>query len=468
MRNGKLKKLLKLWQKNYLISQAQADNILAFMKERQKETFFRLLKWLSIIGVFWLVIGVIGVVIEILSTDLFAEFFEKIGKAYEIYFGIICAIFKKMGIVLSHVGHFILKYILIPIKTYVLIPIKNYIIHPFCIFINKIFGENRYYFYLGTISLFISSLFMFISYKKKPNKAIDNLNLSDEQKNVLKTNWIADTLSCIFLCAVFCLYNMLLIPYDGFYADNKIIPIWNILGAITFVSLAYWLKKNIYLIFGIYFIALSAGMFSGYDFACYWIGASRPIIQIFVAIGLLMIAYITRLRTDIKQLENENSNTYIQEKFISTYNWTGLFLLFIALWITSFWGFELDFDYGNGSTAEIIFANILFIATSVGAMFIGSKTEQKIFFNYGLTFLLIETYTVLFGRLWDELPAGISSLVLGIILIGTAKILQNTYLKKFIKPKQEIVKEPISTISTEIETVEIKKDETKLENKDSE
>ena len=141
MRNGKLKKLIKLWQKNYLISQAQADNILAFMKERQKETFFRLLKWLSIIGVFWLVIGVIGVVIEILSTDLFAEFFEKIGKAYEIYFGIICAIFKKMGIVLSHVGHFILKYILIPIKTYVLIPIKNYIIHPFCIFINKKCGK---------------------------------------------------------------------------------------------------------------------------------------------------------------------------------------------------------------------------------------------------------------------------------------------------------------------------------------
>ena len=65
-------------------------------------------------------------------------------------------------------------------------------------------------------------------------------------------------------------------------------------------------------------------------------------------------------------------------------------------------------------------------------------------------------------------PAGISSLVLVIILIGTAKILQHTYLKKFIKPKQEIVKEPISTISTEIETVEIKKDETKLENKDSE
>ena len=101
-------------------------------------------------------------------------------------------------------------------------------------------------------------------------------------------------------------------------------------------------------------------------------------------------------------------------------------------------------------------------------MFIGSKTEQKIFFNYGLTFLLIETYTVLFGRLWDELPAGISSLLLGIILIGTAKILQHTYLKKFLKPKQEIVKESVSTISTKIESVGITKEETKFENKDSE
>ena len=118
MRNGKLKKLLKLWQKNYLISQTQADNILEFMKERQKETFFRLLKWLSIIGVFWLFIGIIGVIIEILSTDFFVEFFEKISSLCGVIFTKICIVFKKIGVIISHIGAFVLKYILIPIKIY--------------------------------------------------------------------------------------------------------------------------------------------------------------------------------------------------------------------------------------------------------------------------------------------------------------------------------------------------------------
>ena len=403
MRNWKLKRLLKLWQKNDLISQSQSDNILNFMKERQRETFFRLLKWLMILGAFWLIFGLIASIITLLEIDFFQKLFIKIGEMF------------------VHIGQFIYTWIWIPIYKWILVPTHTYIIHPICVFIEKIFGENRYFFYVGSFSLILSLFFMWISSKIKPKKEIDNLNLSDEQKNVLKVNWVLDTIASIFLTGTFCLYNMLLLPDGDIYGDNKIIPVWNILGAITFTTMAYKFKKALYLVFGIYFIALSVGMFSGYDFACYWIGVSRPIIQILVGVILLLIAYITQLKIQIKDKE-EDENTYIQEKFMGIYNWAGLFLLFIALWITSFWGFEFNLSYDDGHVAEIWFANILFIATSIGAMFYGAKTEQKIFFNYGIVFLIIETYTVFCGRLWDNLPVGFASLIFGGLLIGTGKI----------------------------------------------
>ena len=130
MRNRKLKKLLNLWQKNDLISQAQAENILKFMKERQKETFFRLLKWLMILGAFWLVFGLIATIITLLEIDFFHKIFVKIGEIF------------------VHFGQFV--------YTWVLLPIHDLIIHPVCSFIEKIFKSERHFFYFGTYSLIIS------------------------------------------------------------------------------------------------------------------------------------------------------------------------------------------------------------------------------------------------------------------------------------------------------------------------
>lgn len=402
-----LKKLLKLWQKNNLITQGQADNILEFMKERQKIMFFSMLKWLMIIGTFWLVGGIIGTVINVFELDIFHKIWEKI-----------CSMF-------AYISMFISKYIMIPFH--------NFIIHPICVFVERLFGNNRYYFYWGTLALILTGLIQVCNFKIKQNNNIDNLSLSEEQKNVLKTNWVMETLFCIFLSAVFCLYNMLLIPSGNFISDYKIIPMWNIIGAITFVFFAYKLQKNIYLVFGIYFIALSIGMFCGYDFACYWIGVSRPIIQIIVGVILILIAYISQLKIKLEESKDENESTYLIEKFAGTYNWAGLLFVFTALWIASFWGFGAETSHYNISSAEIWYANILFILTSVSAMYYGAKTEQKIFFNYGITFFIIESYTLLIGRLWKYLPGGIASLLLGLLLIGTAKFLQKNYLKNLLK-----------------------------------
>ena len=391
-----LKKMLNLWQNNNLITQVQKENIAAFMKERQKENFFRLLKWFSIIGAFWIVGGTIAIIYNLFEFDFVQKIWKIISEIFEILF--------------------------LFVNEYILLPIHNYTL--------SLFGANYGYFYWGISTFVLFLLFNLLSIKTSKNINVDELNLSDEQKNILKTNFAFYTIASISLASTFCFFNMLLIPPDSYYSASKIFPLWNVLGAITFIILAYKYSKAIYLLFGIYFISLSVGMFADYDMACYWIGISRPLMQIFVAVILLLVGYITTLKiTD----SNSDENNYIKEKFASIYNWTGLLMLFLALWIASFWGFEFDLNDKNVANIEIIFANILFITASIGAMHYGTKIENKLFFNYGLTFLILETYTLFCSRLWGLLPFSVGSLLFGILLVGTAKIIKKIYIKKSIK-----------------------------------
>ena len=392
--------MLSLWQKNNLISQEQNESIMIFMKERQKENFFRFLKWLSVIGAFWIIGGFIATIYNLLELDFIQKICKFIFQIFEAGF--------------------------IFFNEYIFSPIHNCVLH--------FFGKNFGYFYMGIASLISFFLFNRLSIRTSTNNITDKLNLSEEQKNVLRTNFTFYTIAAVSLAAAFCFFNMLLIPYNSYYSPNKIFPLWNVIGAITFITLAYKYSKAIYLLFGIYFVSLSAGMFSGYDMACYWIGVSRPLMQIFIAVIILLIGYITTMKIN----ENDSEETkYIKEKFASVYNWTGLLMLFLALFIASFWGFEFDLSSKHSSTAEIVFANLLFIGTSLGAMYYGTKTENKLFFNYGLTFLILETYTLFCSRLWGLLPFGLGSLMFGLLIIGTVKILKKMYIKKSAENNSE-------------------------------
>lgn len=383
MRKSKLNKLLNLWENNSLITHEQNLNICDFMKERRKEQFFRLIKWFFIIGAFWIVFGLIAAIIQLFDLS----FMERLAE-----------LFTKIFVVFT-------------------IPIIN--------LLKYLFGERYGLFLIGLGSLILSGLFIFLSMRSKSDSSIDSLNITTEQKNILKNPITLDVMACIFLSNAFWFFNLLLIPNDMNIHDTvrKIFPLWHLLGAATFISLAYKFNKVIYLLFGIYFISLCSGMFSGYGYACYWIGASRPIIQLLVGAILILVGYINELKLD--------DTDEIKEKFAQTYNWTGLLISFIALWIMSFWGFDLN--YGKSilpSASELWISNILFIGASVGAMYYGGKSEHKVFFNYGLTFLIIETYTIFCSRLWDKMPFALASLIFGILLVITGKLLVKIYIKK--------------------------------------
>ncbi len=385
MRISSLNKLLNLWEKNELISSEQNKNISEFMKERQREQFFRIIKWFFIIGGFWLLFGFIASVIQFFDLSFMAS-----------------------------IRDWLIKIIITVVEP----PLK---------LLGKIFGENLPYFIGGISCFLLSGIAMYFSNKKKDSFYIDKLNLTENQKQILKNNLWLEIIGCILLSGGFILLNRLLVPANADYYNytQKIFPFWHFAGAVTFIILAYRYLKVSYLLFGLYFVSLCVGMFSGYGYACYWIGASRPVIQALVGIILILIGYIAE--TKIQESDS------IKERFAQTYNWVGLLTLFIALWIMSFWGFDLSQSTSyHPQTAELWATNILFIGCSIGAMYYGAKNEHKLFFNYGLTFLIIETYTLFCSRLWDKLPFAASSLLFGLLLIATGKLLVKIYLKKQI------------------------------------
>lgn len=384
MRIGKLKKLLNLWQKNNLISEEQNNNISEFMKERQKANFFRLLKWLSIIGALWLFFGIIATIINLLELDFFKPLLEFLTNC-----------FKSVSIFLM-----------------------TYIINPVHDFIYSILKEGTGYFFGGIASFIFFFIFNHFANKKLNSSDIDNLNLSDEQKYSLKNNFVMDIFASLCLASTFINFNI------AFMGENieKNFPLVYLLGAITFVIMAYRYSKNIYLLFGILFVAATIGMGTFYCHATYGLSVSAPVIQILVGFLILAAGYIRDLKLQLSRKDN-----FIQEKFMGTYDWTGLLFLFLALWFATFFGFGSEY---NAKTGELWIANILLILTSIGTMYFGVKCEKKVFFNYGLVFLLIETYTVFCPYLWELLPAGFASILFGGMLIGTVKILKKVYLIK--------------------------------------
>lgn len=382
MRISKLNKLLNLWEVNGLINSEQNKNISEFMKERNKEQFFRFIKWFFIIGAFWLLFGFIASIIQFFDLSFMAKIKDFIVSAY------------------------------------------LYLTEPFMNILENIFGENLGYF-IGGVACFITSGVVFYIYNRlKQRTDVDKLNLTEAQKAVLKNHLWLEVIFCILFSSGFILFNKLLIPAgaDYYNYNDKIFPMWHLLGAVSFIVMAYRFSKVSYLLFGLYFVSLSVGMFSGYGYACYWIGASRPVVQALVGFILVLIGYIAETKL--------GENDEIGERFAQTYNWVGLLTFFIAMWIISFWGFDLSYDHVSPSNAELWFANILFIASSIGAMYYGAKNEHKLFFNYGLIFLIIETYTLFCSRLWDKLPFAAASLLFGLMLIITGKLLVKVYLKK--------------------------------------
>ena len=185
------------------------------------------------------------------------------------------------------------------------------------------------------------------------------------------------------------------------------IPYFSFLAIVFFLYAAYRMKDQIALLFGIGFIGYANGFLASYCFASYVIGVQMPGIQALVGTLLVFVGlwHVEKIR------EKEDHYFYL---FGRTYQWTGLLFIYFSLWIMSIWGMTYQDTYWKSpSTVELWVANLLFLGASLGALFYGAWKEDRLYFNFGLTFFIIDTYTLFFSHVWATVGSAVGSLFLG-------------------------------------------------------
>ncbi len=376
MRLGKIKYLLSLLEENQLISAEQQDKIFAFMKERRRGQLFRLVQWLFVLGAFWVVFG-------------FLAFIKLLNLSF-------------------------LKNVYYTLKA---------LSEPFIALMAKIFGPQYPFAICASAGLAVWALAFWAGNRIRVRESIEDFKLGYFQESKLRMATVFFVVAYIAAGIAFSLFNRLLLT-DGisyYRSAEKIIPIFYMLAVPFFSYCAYRLKDQIALLFSIYFVALSLGTISGYGHACYYLAVSRPVMQTLVGVILLLVGYIHCLQ----------GKEDWKEHFGRTYSWTGLLMVFLALWVMSIWGITKPEGYRwVVNSTELWLSNIAFIGASIGAMFYGARKEDSLFFNYGLTFMIIETFTIFFSHLWRSLGVAAGSLFLGCLIIGTGYLLRKTILNQ--------------------------------------
>jgi hypothetical protein len=268
-------------------------------------------------------------------------------------------------------------------------------------------------------------LFHWFGVRLRKRSDIKTTELTFLQEKELRLGTSSFTIGYILASCAWALFNQIIYPSNhyNYWGRDLIFPLFSFVGMIFFLIIAYFMQDQIALLFGIGFLSHAIGVFTAYYFACYVIGVQLPFIQLIVGICLLFVGL-----WHIEKVRGREDN--FKFMFGRTYEWTGLLFIYLALWIMSVWGITFKERYWLEPKAiELWIANILFIAATLVAMFYGAIKEDKMFFNFGLTFFIIESYTLFFSRIWATVGTAIGSLLLGTMLIATGYALRRLWLQ---------------------------------------
>ena len=385
MRLGQLKRLLTLWVRAELISNEQLAKITEYMKVQRHQQMLKFIKVLFVLGAFWLVIGVIAT-LKLIDARILLLAWD-----------FICGIFT---------------------------PIVN--------LAKWIAGEKYAYFLSGFGCIFIWGLCHYMGKRLQKRSEVEINRLGLWLQPELRLGTTTFTFGYIVAAIGFQLFNRMLEPlHRSYYSKPEIvIPYFSFLAVAFFLIIAYRMKDQVALLFGIAFIGHAVGFFTAYYFACYMIGVQFPAIQLLVGVLMMFIGlwHVEKIR--------ENGDHYLF-LFGRTYQWTGLLFIYLSLWIMSLWGFT-ESGWKEPSAVELWISNLLFLGISLGAMFFGAFKEDRLYFNFGLTFFIIETYTLFFSRVWATIGSAFGSLLLGVLLVVTGYALRKILLKKNFQSRIKI------------------------------
>ena len=211
------------------------------------------------------------------------------------------------------------------------------------------------------------------------------------------------------LCGAFTLIGLTFTLGYIFSTGSGNWPALLLIDLIILIPLAYVLHNVLILILSAVVFFIWFGGFTGYasGWGAYWFGMNYPLRFLGAAIIIIGISLLHRV--------NERNLLSGYRGFYKVWLSAGIYFAEMALWLLSLFGnFNLEASSWHNETAgELFLFNILWAAGNVALIFLGTRYLMRMLRGYGVTFLIIQGYTLYFWHVAGELGIVLGSAIAG-------------------------------------------------------
>lgn len=186
-------------------------------------------------------------------------------------------------------------------------------------------------------------------------------------------------------------------------------PALLLIDLVLLLGLSYALCNPLLLVLSAVVFFSWFGGFTGYasGWGAYWFGMNYPLRFLAAAMVMLAVAVIHQ--------QSETGPLARYRGFCKIWLSSGLYFAEMALWLLSLFGnFDLASDWWHQSRpAELILFNGLWAGLNVALVWLGAHRAMRMLTGYGVTFLVIQLYTLFFAHLAEDLGWLLSLLITG-------------------------------------------------------
>ena len=210
------------------------------------------------------------------------------------------------------------------------------------------------------------------------------------------------------LCGAFTLIGLTFTLGYIFSTGSGNWPALLLIDLIILIPLAYGLHNVLILILSAVVFFTWFGGFTGYDsgWGAYWFGMSYPLRFLGAAIIIILISLLHRV--------SERTVLSMYRDFYKVWLSAGIYFAEMALWLLSLFGnFNMEGSWHSHSDAELFIFNLLWAGGNVALVILGTRYLMRMLRGYGVTFLIIQGYTLYFWYVAGELGIVLGSAVAG-------------------------------------------------------
>ena len=186
-------------------------------------------------------------------------------------------------------------------------------------------------------------------------------------------------------------------------------PALLLIDLLVLLAATYLLNNLLLLILSLVVFFCWFGGFTGYasGWGAYWFGMNYPLRFLCAALAMILIGVVHG--------KAEDGPLQPYRGFFKVWLSGGLFFAEMSLWLMSLFGNfgdAGDWSYRPGG-AVLVFFNLLWASANGLLLGIGVRSDMRMLRGYGVTFLLIQTYTLFFWHIAGHLGPVLSLLIGG-------------------------------------------------------